>query len=250
MSTYMQAIKTTTGYESLKTKHLRQLKRNYPNLQGEPQLNTTQAGDMDRDLLEDDDEDTEVSMGILPINPIIEKDKEIADLAKAVENLKEQLAVIPGLEKGLEDAKTENKRLTSISKQVGRRLSVSKRANEQKMVGLIKTGANWSEDSAHLACCHAATLNDDEFELQEETDEVKPKNKNWNFMKKVEDFIETDDKMQQERLAEMERLILEQMKTTIKKKADLRGEKRGADTESLVAENAQSKLRVNSPPKQ
>ena len=243
MSNYMLALKTTTGYESLKTKYMRQLAKNYPNLQGEPiQLNNTLADDMDRYAGDDVDDETEITMGILPINPIIEKDKEIADLVKTVENLKSKLEEVPILEKNLEEAKAENKKVLSISRQVGRRLSVSRRANEQKMVGLIKSGSNWSEDSAHLACSHAATLNDEEFELDEVTDTVIPRGKNSNFMKKVEDFLDNDDKMQQERLKEMTRLILEQMKKTVKQ----RGEKRGPEA---AKENAQSKLRVNSPPK-
>ena len=243
MSTYMLAIKTTTGYESLKSKYMRLLAKNFPNLQGEPdQLNTTQTGDMDRFIMEDDEDEREVSMGILPINPIVEKDKEILDLAKTVESLKAKLADIPKLEKSLEEAVAENKRIMTVTRQVGRRLSVSRKANEQKMVGLIKTGSNWSEDSAHLACSHAATLNDEEFELDDTTDSVKHKNKNFDFMKKVEENLDINDKLQQERLEEMRHLILEQMKTTIKR----RGEKRGpGDSE----QNAQSKLRVKSPPK-
>ena len=81
----------------------------------------------------------------------------------------------------MEEAKAENKRMLSIFKQVGRRLSVSRRANEQKMISLIKSGSNWIEDSAHLACSHAAALNDDEFDLDDEADVVKPKNENFNF---------------------------------------------------------------------
>ena len=53
------------------------------------------------------------------------------------------MADIPNLEKSLEDAKTENKRMLSVSKQVGRRLSVSRRANEQKMTSLILNGTNY-----------------------------------------------------------------------------------------------------------
>ena len=123
------------------------------------------------------------------------------------------------------------------------------------MVSLINSGANWSEDSAHLECSHAATLEDGDFELHDDTDTVKPKNKKWNFMKKVEDFIDTGDKMQVERLDELRRLILEQMKTTIKKKEEVKKgggdggkeEKRGPD--SMVEENALSKQRLKPPPK-
>ena len=246
MSAYMLALRTTTGYESLKVKYMRQLAKSFPNLQGEPQFDTTLAGDMDRDLLEE--EETEISLPILPINPIVEKDKEIAELAKTVESLKEQLAVIPDLEKGLVEAKSENTKLLNVSRQVGRRLSVSRKANEQKMMGLIRTGANWTEDSAHLACSHAATLNEDDFILDEESDELLPRNKKWNFMKKVEESLDKSDKLPLERFEEMKRMILEQMKKTIKNKIEVRGEKRGNEDSGEVAA-AQSKPRVTSPPK-
>ena len=164
-----------------------------------------------------------------------------------MEALKVQVAEIPNLTLGLEEAQAENKRVLSVTKQVSRRLSVSRRANEQKMTSLIKSGVNWTEDSAHLACSHAATLNDEEFELEEESDIVKPKNKSFNFMKKVEDTLDKGDSIQMERFSEFKRLILEQMKPTIKRKIEARGEKRGPETEKL--ENAQSKPRITSPPK-
>ena len=239
----MLALKTKTGYESLKNKYMRQLARMNPNIQEElDHLNTTQVGSMDNNILVDEDEETEISLAVLPINPIVEKDNEIAELTKTVMNLKSQVASIPILEKNLEEAKADKKRALSITRQVGRRLSVSRKANEQKMVSLIRTGRNWSEDSAHLACSHAATLNDEEFELDESEDIVKPKNPKYDFMNKVEEHIDNTDKMQQERLEEMKKLILEQMKPTIKR----RGEKRGSDEDQ---ENASSKQRVNSPPK-
>ena len=247
MSHYMQALKTTTGYESLKVKYMRQLSRNFPNLQGEPQFDTTIPYDMDSEL-DLESEETEVSLPILPINPIVEKDLEIANLTKTVENLQEQVASIADLKKELEDSKAENRKILNISRQVGRRLSVSRKANEQKMVGLIKSGVNWTEDSAHLACSHAATMNDDDFEINEDTDEVVPKNKDWEYMRKVEDCLDKSDQMQQERFLEMKRMILELMKKTIKKKMEIRGEKR--QNESAEDTHSQpSKPRVTSPPK-
>ena len=115
-------------------------------------------------------------------------------------------------------------------------------------MGLIRSGSNWTEDSAHLACSHAATLNDDDFELDELTEDVIPKNKKWDFMKKIEDLIDKNDQIQQERLVEMKRLIMEQMKKTIKKKLEVRGDKRGND-EPAEDPNVQSKPRVISPEK-
>ena len=128
-------------------------------------------------------------MGILPINPIVEKDKEIADLVNTEENLKTQLAVIPRLEKGLEQAKAENKRTLAVSRQAARRLSIFRRANEQKLVSLIQTGSNWTEDSAHLACCLSASLNDEEFELEEASDIIKTKKGEFNFLQKVQEHL-------------------------------------------------------------
>ena len=245
MSTYMQAIKTSTGYEPLKVKYMRQLAKNYPNLQGEPDLDTTLPGDMDnRDIVED--EETEVQIAILPINPIVEKNKEIDQLEKKIKILKDKIAIIPSLEKGLEEAKTENNKLLSISRQASRRLSVSRKANEQKMAGLVKSGLNWSEDSAHLACSQAATLNEDDFRLDGDDDRVVPKKDD--FMKKIEDCIDKSDKLQVERFEEMKKLILEQMKKTIKRKMDARGEKRSNENVEEIP-SAQSKPRLNSPPK-
>ena len=247
MSQYMQALKATTGYESLKTKYMRQLAKSFPNRQGEPEFDTTQIIDMDRDI-DLDSEETEVTLPILPINPIVEKDLEIATLNKTVEGLKEQVLAMDDLRNELEEAKAENKRVLNISKQVGRRLSVSRKANEQKMISLVKTGKNWTEDSAHLACSHAATMNDDEFEIDEKTDEVIPKNKNKDFMKKVHDCLDKEDKLQYERYLEMKRMIMDLMKKTIKKKSEVRGEKR-ENEHSGEDSSLQSKPRVTSPPK-
>ena len=142
------------------------------------------------EVCDDTDEEREVSIGILPINPIVEKDREISELVKKLEALRSKVEQITSLEKGLEEAKAENNRMLSISKQVGRRLSVFRQANEQKSISLIKNGTNWNEGSAHLACSHAAALNDDEFYLDDEADVVKPKNENFNFMKKVEEHLD------------------------------------------------------------
>ena len=65
-------------------------------------------------------------------------------------------------------------------------------------------------------------------------------------MKKVEENLVLEDELVKERLLEMKRLILEQMKTTIKRKIDARGEKRSNEIEH---EKAQSKPRIVSPPK-
>ena len=81
------------------------------------------------------------------------------------------------------------------------------------MVGLVRSGSNWSEDSAHIACSHAATLNEEEFELDITADTIIPKNKNSNFLSKVEEQIDLTDQLQVERLEEIKKLIMNKMKS-------------------------------------
>ena len=239
MNVYMQALKVETGYESLKTKYLRQVSK-----QQLQEVSKVLTDEVNLETFEEDNsEDTVEGEASTPID----KDLEIAELKKQISHMQEEVASIPVLQKEIEEATHEKSLALAVTKQLSRRLSVSGRANVQKMVGLIQTGSNWSEDSAHLACSHAATLDDDEFELDEETDQVKPKNPSWNFLLKVEKFLDMNDTLQQERLAELRNMILDQMKTTIKKKKELRGEKRASDLD--LTPNLQSKPRFVSPPK-
>ena len=77
---------------------------------------------------------------------------------------------------------------------------------------------------------------------------MKPKNPDWNFLQRVEKFLDKDDGLQIERLNELRRMILEHMKTTIiRKKRDLRGEKRAPDQD--LSSDSLSKPRFVSPPK-
>ena len=66
----------------------------------------------------------------------------------------------------------------------------------------------------------------------------------------VANHVDKSDKMQVERLEEMKRLIFDQMKTTIKKKMDARGEKRNLDTSTSDNVIGHSKARTSSPSKQ
>ena len=58
---------------------------------------------------------------------------------------------------------------------------------------------DWSGQAPTGACSHAATLNEEEFELDTATDTIFPKNKNLNFLSKVEEQIDATDHLQVER---------------------------------------------------
>ena len=116
-----------------------------------------------------------------PSTLLLKKNQQIEELTRTIESLNEKIQDIPRLEKSLGEAKADKKRSISLTRQAGRRLSVSRKANEQKIVGLIKTGTNWSEDRAHLAWSHAGALNDEEFTIDTSNDSVIPKdNTQWN----------------------------------------------------------------------
>ena len=72
----METLRTSKGYESLKTKYMRQLARSFPELQREPaKLDNTLVGDMDTYTIDNEEYGSAVNIGILPINPIAEKKK-------------------------------------------------------------------------------------------------------------------------------------------------------------------------------
>ena len=81
---------------------------------------------MDTYTIDDEEFDSAVNIGILPINPIVEKDKQIEELTRTIESLNEKIQDIPRLEKSLGEAKADKKRSISLTRQAGRRLSVSR----------------------------------------------------------------------------------------------------------------------------
>ena len=64
-----------------------------------------------------------------------------------------------------------------------RRLSFAKNVTEQRMVDIILDESPFQDP--HLASVYSATVNEDEFEIDETTNLVKPLSEN--FLKKVEE---------------------------------------------------------------
>ena len=79
MLQYMHSLRTSVGYVSLKTKYLELQARNFPFLPG-----------FDTDISSNMEENELGEEGIVPVNPIEEKDRQIAELEKSVEESKSQ----------------------------------------------------------------------------------------------------------------------------------------------------------------
>ena len=73
MSVYMQSLRSSVGYVSLKTKYMEQHAKNFPALPG-----------FDTDIVSSMEENEDQESEIVPISPMEEKDKQICDLKRKV----------------------------------------------------------------------------------------------------------------------------------------------------------------------
>ena len=200
--------------------------------------------DMDRE--ENPDEDC--VQAILPINPIQEKDAKIAALEKQIDELKVEVSDVSALRENLTKTFAELKLLKADSRSTQRRLSFARNVTEQRMVEQITDGSELKDP--HLASLYSATLNEDEFEFDEDTNAVKPVSEG--FLKKVEVHCDLTDKQQEEKLNTIKNQILEKVKVTksrrdMSRSTNSNSSKRGAD--QSLERNSLARIRVKSPMK-
>ena len=201
--------------------------------------------DMDREEVPDEDSGT----AVFPVNPIQEKDTKITALEKQIAELKAEASEIPALKEGLTKVTSELKVMKSNSRSSQRRLSFARNVTEQRMVELITDDSPFKDP--HLASVYSATLNEDDFEIDEDTDQVKPMSDN--FLKKVEENCDLNDKQQNEKLTTLKNQILEKVKVTKSRRdrsrsvSSNRSTKRGAD--NSLDRKSPSRIRVKSPEK-
>ena len=238
----MQSLRLSVGYVSLKIRYFEHQSRNFP-----PLNKTTPGiegyGDMDREEAPEEDSVT----AVCPVNPIQEKDTKIAALEKQIADLKVEASDIPALKEGLTKAVSELKAIKSNSRSSQRRLSFARNVTEQRMVELITDGSPFKDP--HLASVYSATLNEDEFVIDEDTNQVKPISDS--FLKKVEENCDLNDKQQIEKLTNLKNQILEKVKVTKSRRDRSRSVssnssgKRGAD--NSLDRKSPSRIRTTSP---
>ena len=197
MSIYMESLKHKVGYVSLKLKYQESQARNYPSLQGPQQPGYT----MEEGELED----------IVPRNPIEEKDMKIYELEKALAQQKTEMSELSQLKESLTKTKAE---LYSVKQNYNvsiKKLNYTKNATEQKIAEAI-SNPDFFRDDPHLVSVYTATLNMDDFDVAETTDDLLPKNEN--FLKKVEESIDQSNSTHTERYQHFKNQILEKVKST------------------------------------
>ena len=231
MSIYMESLRHKVGYISLKMKHNEYQARNFPSLQGssKPSYNMEENTDM----LEEDD--------ILPMNPIEEKDKKIVELTKALTAQKEEISEITKLKNDLAKAKDDLYTVKQSYNISQKKLNYTKNATEQKMAEAI-SNTEFYRDDPHLISVYSATLNLEDFENEETSDTLQPRNDN--FMKKVEESIDTNDTVQNERYLHIKNQILDRVKTSKTRQRTLSG---GSITSQSSRDSRSSSMKRGNP---
>ena len=205
-------LKVSVGYVSLKTKYTEKQAKNFPSLPG---FDTEISSNME----ENNDSDTG---DIVPMNPIEEKDKKIAALEKRVESLKGQESEISKLKEALSKSSAELKSEKMSNKTSLRKLDFTKNATEQRLLDSISNPDGFIADPV-LIGVYSATLDEEEIILDDakETDlenvvedSVDRKSRRDNFLRSMEEKIDSTNPEYKERFIVIKNQIIEKVKAT------------------------------------
>ena len=208
MLNYMQSRKAQTGYVSLKTKYMEKQARHFPSLPG-----------FDSDISSSMEENGEVD--IVPINPIEEKDLQIAALEKNVESLKSKDIEILQLKEALSKTSADLKISNLNHKTSLKKLTFTKNATEQRLLDSISNPDGFIADPL-LIGVYSATLDEEEirFDEYQENSEAAEDNTNNvrsrkdNFLKSMEEKIDNGNSEHKDRFLVIKNQIIEKVKTT------------------------------------
>ena len=169
----------------------------YPNLGG-----AGSCGISENDNSNGDEED------IVPINPIEEKDGQIADLKKALEECQKELTDINVIKDTLVKTRNElkfSKKYTAVSK---RKIDFARKITEQRMSDCLLVPSSHREDE--LVNLYYTLADEDSFRLEE--DEIIP---DGDFLKDVEEkLVERGDcPVERNRLDQVRNKILDKLKS-------------------------------------
>ena len=103
-------------------------------------------------------------------------------------------------------------------------MSLTRRATEQKILDNIANDEFYREDP-HLVCVLSATMNEEEFEFVNEDDadtkaecptspKVAHRSRKDNFLASIEDKVDKDNTLQQDRLSHLKIQVLDRIKST------------------------------------
>jgi hypothetical protein len=229
MHQYMQGLRTKAGYVSLKTKYLEHQAKNFPSLPGFDSDITSNMEEMEGD-----------GEGIVPVNPIEEKDRQIAELEKRVGELEPKETEITQLKESL--AKSKLDLSTSL-----RKLSFTQKATEQRLLDSIANSEGFHADPI-LIGVYSATLDEEEFEFDEDAENKDNETSDGGrsrkeaFLKSMEDKLDPKNLVHAERFLEVKNQILEKVKATQLSRARSRSWSRGSRGGSLKRDLSRESL--------
>ena len=228
MAQYMQSLRTHFGYIPLKTRYLEMQAKNYPSLPG-----------FDVDITSNMEENEADFEGIVAVNPIEERDKQINELMKTVDSLKNQEAENSKLKQALAKSKSD----LSISL---RKISFTQKATEQRIVDSIS-----KDDGADpvLIGVYSATLDEESFQFDETEDSLpgEVRSRKDVFLKSMEEKIDPKNSEQVERFKVIKNQILEKVKHTQVSRARSRSGSRGSPMKRNLSSESLNSVSGSSP---
>jgi hypothetical protein len=164
MTDYMEWLRRSVGYESLKSQYLRQF----------PSLNVERSSSMDEQIDAGDEEE------LLPSNPIERRDAKIAELEKNVADMNE-------LKENVLKMKAELKLAVKTANIVNAKVDFARKVTEERLKECLPVPSFEDDHSKVLVTLMSALIDEDSFEMDPETDSLKPKE---NLLKEIEDSLD------------------------------------------------------------
>ena len=190
MTDYMAELKRTVGYESLKSQYLKQF----------PSLNKERASNMDDQLGEDDIDGED----LLPHNPIQLRDSRIQEL-------EQEVADKNALQENMLKMKAELNLAVKNASIANAKVKFARKVTEERLKECLPVPSFEDDHSDVLVLLMSALVDEDSFEVDPETDSLKPKE---TFLKDIEDSLDlsSDDLGIKDRLQDVKNKLLEKVK--------------------------------------
>ena len=208
MFTYMQSLREKVGYVSLKTRYNEIHAKNFPSLFGDEQIENVSNMDELTDLEEtsaaatsNDDKEEKIASLEAQVIKLKNKDDELKNKDYEINNLREVIA------------KT-NDELTSIKASYDvsqRKINFTRKTTEELLIESISSPSGFRKEPA-LIGVYSATLNEDEFEIDEESREIRSRKDQ--FLQSIESRIDPTSTDQKERFIEIKNQILDKVRKT------------------------------------
>ena len=171
LAAYMEMIKHKHGYRSLKEKYYEL----FPTPGGAGNFGI--SGIVER---------TEEDEDVVPMNPVEEKDKQIADLKDALEDSRKEVQDITALKESLLKAKHELNSVTITSSISKNKIEFARKVTEQRMTESL-SDPSWTpdrEDDLAIVSLYSTLVDEEKFNLENDT--ITPHD---GFLKNVEEKL-------------------------------------------------------------